>query len=1134
MNDTSRFNHPSLLVNYNRRHMPHLPFHVNTTTATDKDDNTTIFKGASTPKTTTRSINSQLESNDYGDTTGGGLLHHHRRNGNELDVMGHYIHHSNTTTMTAAQGEERDTMTMHEESKAAERVSRDLSNLRDEIDDDDDDGGGGESYSKLLSLSNVFDRDTTSTTNYTSPSTMIPSSLEEEVPYCSVVEGNTAACQTTTTSRIDMTPQFYDHDTNDEDVELPTPITPYDNDTHDHSKPSANTNLADNAYTLRATMNIPTPLPYSNCRPDDGEGKWKDSVSDDVTVSAGNRRHKQDMNPSNIFSFPTYSNDVVVDTGGSGGGGGGDNRGMDVGRPVSEFGSPKGGQDILPTVQTQFPIQMEGRHYTTTATITTPGNEKRSLEENYFATTKVPMPTSLPYPRSSLPRSPLSQPFNTTSYGLYNAAIYHNHNYLHTMPPQYCFDLSEARSNCNRTGGAAMHLDIHPQQHQTYQPQHHHQQQTSMYLQNWRTQHPNSTVSQQQQQHGHPHHLTNVKTPQQPNPDTRNVRPYSAIVGNDGFALPNKAYQRRRRSKYMNHSNYSPATPTPYNGTSSTAIISPLPATSKGSAPSSPSSFYPKSPHHHHHHHQANPYCRWLPPLPPQLHSSRHPHHHPFIVQGTPMSSVSSSECFTTRPDYRDIVALKYRNSGYIIPQTRRSGGTGGDVSAFSSNSLPTAGGGNYSRKEKSLGLLASKIIRMYEGQTARIEGKIYYSGLNDRPYSTTNNVTTSKKRKCEKGHSSSSSLLSTWYQEEDDETMMVVPKKFDHDRTRSPSIERDNMKKSDEEQKQRSPTKPPILSIDQTASQLRVERRRIYDIINILEALSIVSKKGKNLYWWYGLQGLEATFSRLQSEAMKDEDGLLIDAERNGMFDNGDEMKEDSTRSGRSNVGAVGYTSSKISAESNDYDTGNKEGPQSSRRACTGLLHTGETHTQFNSTSSTGDRDNNATNSKCSTTFGSLGLLSKRFLELYLVGYNSFSLGDATVRLLGDGIYPGAEHPEATINTDDTMNTKRGGDESRGFKTKVRRLYDIANVFVSIGMIKKTTNQPSPSSFSTNSTTASSNHSRMNVGRDGRNLVVPLHKNNQYYCWNYAVTPRELLGASRKRERITGLSLLVVNKYVE
>jgi hypothetical protein len=35
------------------------------------------------------------------------------------------------------------------------------------------------------------------------------------------------------------------------------------------------------------------------------------------------------------------------------------------------------------------------------------------------------------------------------------------------------------------------------------------------------------------------------------------------------------------------------------------------------------------------------------------------------------------------------------------------------------------------------------------------------------------------------------------------------------------------------------------------------VERRRIYDIVNILEAVDIVSRKGKNEYVWHGLTRL-------------------------------------------------------------------------------------------------------------------------------------------------------------------------------------------------------------------------------------------------------------------------------------
>jgi len=582
----------------------------------------------------------------------------------------------------------------------------------------------------------------------------------------------------------------------------------------------------------------------------------------------------------------------------------------------------------------------------------------------------------------------------------------------------------------------------------------------------------------------------------------------------------------------MNHFHYSPATPTPYNGTSSTAIISPSPAASKGSTNSLPSSFYPQSPHHHHHQVIGN--FRWLPPHPTQLLTSQHAHHHP-LMQETPTLPLSPPDYFAACPTYRDIGTLQYRGVGNVMTQTHCSGGTGGDVSARSYHSSSTAGSANYSRKEKSLCLLASKIISMHEGQTARIEGKACNSRMDDNSSTTTTNLTTSKKRKYEKGHSSSPVLLK-WDQEEDDAKTSVSTEKPDHDRTRSSSIEKDNMKKAEEKEERRSPTKAttPFLSIDQTASQLRVERRRIYDIINILEALNIVSKKGKNVYWWHGLQDLEATLSRFQSEAMRDKDGLLVDAEQNGMCDDGDETRGWSANSIRSNVGAVGSTSSKISAELDDNNSVSREGEKSSRKACTDLLRIEETLTQTDSTSGTSSRDSNTTNPKCTTTFGSLGLLSKRFLQLYLVGYNSFSLGDATIKLLGDGIdQAGAEHLKASTSEDDTMNTKRGGDESRGFKIKVRRLYDIANVFVSIGVIEKTTNQSSPTSYSTNITTASSNHSRTNVGRDGRNLAVPLHKNNQYYRWNYAVTPQELLRRSLKRERMTGSPLLVANKYV-
>ena len=61
------------------------------------------------------------------------------------------------------------------------------------------------------------------------------------------------------------------------------------------------------------------------------------------------------------------------------------------------------------------------------------------------------------------------------------------------------------------------------------------------------------------------------------------------------------------------------------------------------------------------------------------------------------------------------------------------------------------------------------------------------------------------------------------------------------------------------------------VIEICQVAEHLGVKRRRIYDVINILESLDIVCRVKKNTYRWHGTDELPKFFAKLQQDGKQE-----------------------------------------------------------------------------------------------------------------------------------------------------------------------------------------------------------------------------------------------------------------------
>ncbi|NWX24275.1 E2F7 factor, partial [Aegotheles bennettii] len=184
--------------------------------------------------------------------------------------------------------------------------------------------------------------------------------------------------------------------------------------------------------------------------------------------------------------------------------------------------------------------------------------------------------------------------------------------------------------------------------------------------------------------------------------------------------------------------------------------------------------------------------------------------------------------------------------------------------------------------------------------------------------------------------------------------------------------------------------TEKTTISLDEVATILGVERRRIYDIVNVLESLQLVSRVAKNQYCWHGRHNLSQTLKTLQ------EAGELQYRELMTFF----QQKEQDL----------------------EYKFGERKKETILDSQDRPLLDFPESDCASASANSRKDK--------------SLRIMSQKFVMLFLVSKTKIVTLDVAAKILIE-------------ETQDTV------DHSK-FKTKVRRLYDIANVLTSLGLIKK------------------------------------------------------------------------------